>query len=179
MGEDWRGLIVTMLFVKQELLRLDAGGLWPHHHPEVAAGEARLAAVEARLGHALDAKHRDFLSYADGWRGFYQTVDLFGTAQLAGGGLMGYAAELLGAVDEGVLKSSGFSREELLPIAATPADKDLFVMTRPYSASPGVVIWLAGEEVDRFHDFEDYFRAMLDYNRMEVENLKAESAPPG
>lgn len=175
MGEDWRTLIATMVFVKQELTRFDVNGLWPHHLPEVAASEARLDAAERQLGHGLDRKYRAFLSCADGWRGFYQTVNLFGTAQLLGGGEMAYAVKILGALDEEVLHASGYGRDDLLPIAATPLDRDLFVMARPKSSSHGEVIWFAGEEVDRFPDFEAYFRAMIDYNRREVQDLKDES----
>ncbi len=35
---------------------------------------------------------------------------------------------LLNAIDHYVLKVSGFSRDQLLPIAATEFDKDLFVL---------------------------------------------------
>jgi hypothetical protein len=37
---------------------------------------------------------------------------------------------------------------------------------------PGVVIWFAGEEIDRFFDFDEFFLAMVEYNRRELEDMK-------
>ena len=79
---------------------------------------------------------------------------------------------ILSMLDEGVLKNSGFKRQELLPIAATSVDKDLFVMTLPNSQSPGIVLWFAGEEVDRFQSFDDYFLAMVEYGRQDIQWFK-------
>jgi hypothetical protein len=36
------------------------------------------------------------------------------------------------------------------------------------SAVPGVVIWFAGYEIERFANFDEYFLAMMDYNRREL-----------
>ncbi|MFL2443764.1 SMI1/KNR4 family protein, partial [Bacillus thuringiensis serovar israelensis] len=37
---------------------------------------------------------------------------------------------------------------------------------------PGEIIWFAGEEIDRFENFDEYFLAMIDYNREEILALK-------
>ncbi len=42
-------------------------------------------------------------------------------------------------------------------------------MTRRSAATPGVIIWLAGSEVDRFPDFNEFFAAMVDYNRADID----------
>ena len=161
-----------MVLVKQKVMELDVRGLWPHHLPNVAATEDRLRAVEQHVGHPLDPSYRAFLGYADGWEGFYQTVDLFGTADLLGSLRISHALSLLEAMDESVIQQSGFSRKELSPIAVTLVDRDLFVMSRPFSSSPGVVLWFAGELIDRFPNFDEYFLAMADHNRLEAQNLE-------
>ncbi|MEL4105378.1 SMI1/KNR4 family protein [Oscillospiraceae bacterium WX1] len=172
MNEEWRDRIVAMVYVKQELMKLDVDGIWPHHLPELAASEETLRKTEAHLGFRIDQDYREFLKMADGWKGYLQTVDLFGTEELSGSPTMQYAQSLLDFVEDGVIQSTGFSREELLPIAATKYDKDLFVMTRPTSHAPGTVIWFAGEEIDRYPNFTEYFLAMIEYNRQLVNDMQ-------
>lgn len=67
-------------------------------------------------------------------------------------------------------------RAHLLPIAATEQDLDLFAMTAPGSPRPGEVIWFAGNEVQRFSSFDEYFLAMQDLNRRECIALDAAQA---
>ncbi len=171
---SWKDHIAIMHLVKQELIKRDRDQLWPHHLPEVGATEEQLQAAEKALGFPLDPQYREFLMHADGWRGFLQTVDLFGTGQLTRSGVMDDAMELLDSIEPDVLKGSGFAKEDLLPIASTASDKDLFVIALQGSPSPGTVIWFAGEEIDRFESFEEYFLAMNDYNREEVMDLGSE-----
>ncbi|MCW1929660.1 SMI1/KNR4 family protein [Bhargavaea beijingensis] len=168
---SWKDKIATMCLVKQELMKRDKTQLWPHHLPEVGAEEDQLKEAETALGYSLDPLYRDFLLHVDGWKGFYQTVDLFGSEQLRGSDIMGYAVTLLNSIESEIINYSGFKKEQLLPIATSMADQDLFVITLPDSPSPGMVIWYAGEEIDRFENFEEYFLAMIDYNREEVFEL--------
>ena len=172
MNEEWRERIVAMVYVKQELMKLDVSGIWPHHLPELAASEETLRKTEAHLGFRIAQDYREFLKMANGWKGFLQTVDLFGTEELSGSPTMQYAQSLLDFVEDDVIKSTGFSREELLPIAATKYDKDLFVMTCPTSHAPGTVVWVAGEEIDRYPNFTEFFLAMIEYNRQLVNDMQ-------
>ncbi|PDZ08819.1 1,3-beta-glucan synthase regulator [Bacillus pseudomycoides] len=169
---NWKDHLSTMVVVKQELLKQDVEQIWPHHFPKVGANEAEICLVEKKIGYKLDQKYRDFLKYANGWKGFYQTVDLFGTEQLKESNVMNYAKVLLHAIEDDVLKESGFFRHHLLPIAVTEFDRDLFTICLPNSSTSGAVIWFAGEEIDRFENFEEYFLAMIDYNREEVVALR-------
>jgi hypothetical protein len=169
---DWKQRIAVMALVKQKLAEVDTEGLWEHRLPRVAASQERLREVEAHLGEALDPSYRDFLRHADGWPAFYQTVDLFGSDDLLGGDRFRHAEEMLGYAEDEQHAGRGL-RRDLLPIAASPVDLDLFVMTRRSSPQPGTVIWLAGSEIDRFPGFDEYFLAMIDYNRTEVQSLQA------
>jgi hypothetical protein len=127
------------------------------------------------LGEGLDPAYRAFLLHGDGWPAFYQTVDLFGSEDLMGSERFDHAAEMLSYVDEAVLAAGALRRDELLPIAASPVDLDLFVITRRSAPQPGMVVWLAGSEVDRFPTFDEYFLAMVDYNRLEVQHLQGKT----
>ncbi|ACK89090.1 SMI1/KNR4 family protein [Bacillus thuringiensis] len=169
---NWKERITTLVLVKQELMKQDVEQIWQHHFPEVGASEEYVHAFEQEWGYKLDLKYRDFLKHANGWKGFYQTVDLFGIEQLKKSTIMEYAQMLLTVIDDDVLKESGVVRQELLPIAVTEFDKDLFVLCLPNSSRPGEIIWFAGEEIDRFKNFDEYFLAMVDYNREEILALK-------
>jgi SMI1-KNR4 cell-wall len=173
---EWKQRIVELVLVKQKLAELGSKGLWQHRLPSVAATEGRLKSVEAHLGEALDPDYRAFLLHGDGWLAFYQTVDLFGSDDLMGNHRFHRATEMLRNVDDSVLISGGLRREDLLPIAASPVDLDLFVMTRRSASPPGMVVWLAGSEIDRFPSFDEYFIAMVDYNRLEVQHLQSEAS---
>ncbi|MEM5421233.1 SMI1/KNR4 family protein [Paraburkholderia ferrariae] len=165
---NWIQEIAKLAYIKQVLAEADQRKLWPHHLPAVAATPAQIEAVEAALGTRLDRNYAELLLHADGWRGFYQTVDLFGTADLLGSEKMSAARELLGAVDDDVISATRNRRNDLLPIAATTQDRDLFVLTLPKAEAPGEVLWLAGELIDRFTNVGEFFLAMMDYNRLEV-----------
>ncbi len=159
--------------VREELDRLDTEGLRKPHffHNEVAASEDQLTSVEASLGHEIDAQYRSFLSRANGWKGFYQRVDLFGTAELTGGAHMDKSLSLLESL-EPIVPLCGVQRSELLPIAVSHTDIDLFVIGRPSSPLARKVLWLAGGLIDTFQNFGEYFLAMVDYNRREVKRLQ-------
>lgn len=169
---DWTKSVVEMVLIRQVLQDLDTRHLWQYHLPKVAATEEELLAVEARLGEPLDPEYRSFLRCAGGWPGFYQSVDLFGPSDFMDGPRFHQALALLSLIEDTVLVEVGLTREDLLPIAATPIDLDLFVMARRSTSCPGTVIWLAGREIDRFPNFREYFLAMMDYNRQEGQELR-------
>lgn len=176
---NWKERIVELVLVKQKINELDAQGLWEYRLPRVAATPTQLDAVETVLGEPLDPGYRGFLEHASGWPAFWQTVDLFGAEDLLGGERFRHATEMLTYVEENVLTSGGLRRAELLPIAASPVDLDLFLIMRRSSPSPGVVVWIAGSEVDRFPTFEDFFVSMADYNRLELEHLRGTADASG
>ncbi|MCX5653816.1 MAG: SMI1/KNR4 family protein [Planctomycetota bacterium] len=173
---DWKKEIAVAWYVQNETAKLDIQGLWDYHLPRVAATERELTAVEAVIGHSLDPRYREFLSYANGWECFYQRVDLFGTRELCGGRLMNAAYMMLDEIEPQAFREGPLAKSELFPIAVSSVDIDMFVITRPGGAHrPGVVIWLAGQEIDRFPTFDEFFLAMVDYNRLRYERLRRES----
>lgn len=172
----WKQRIVEMAYIKSEIYRLDRKGKWEYHFPAVAATVAEVLAAEQILGESLPPHYRTFLLHANGWRSFWQSADLFGTHQLLGGPERESAAALLGYLDdEGVLADLGLRVGELLPVAAKRDDLDLFVIGRQSSPIPGVVIWFAGDEIDRYPDFDEYFLAMMAYNHRRLQIMQQEA----
>ncbi|KAB2929640.1 MAG: SMI1/KNR4 family protein [Leptonema illini] len=170
--KDWKTHIATMGFVKQMVMKADVKNMWPHHLPEIAATERQLKETENKLGYKIDEHYREFLSFADGWKGFYQTVDLFGTGDLLSGDRYLNAKKMLSYLENDVLERSHLERKTLMPIAATAEDLDLFVLVCPPAKEKGIIVWFAGDEIQRFDNFEEYFLAMIDYNRNALKILK-------
>jgi hypothetical protein len=169
---EWKCCVVELVRVKQLLDDLDRRHLWEYHLPGVAATEAHLGRVDDHLGEPLDDQYRQFLKHANGWRAVVNDVDLFGVDDLLGGPRADRAASQLSYLEPIALDDAGVRREELLPIAVSATAIDLFVIRRPGSAMPGEVIWFAGYEVERYACFDDYFLAMLEYNRREVQKVR-------
>lgn len=174
---DWRPEIVHLVQIKQAIDDADTAGLWEYHLPKVRVGDKELDEVERHLGIHLDPDYRTFLSYANGWPFFFQSVDLFGTDDLLGSPTFEYANEMLGAVEPIVYEQAGLERGAVLPIAATTVDLDLFVMPVVDGQQVPPVVWIAGGEIDRFPTFDDYVLAMIEYNVRELTTLRERFGP--
>jgi hypothetical protein len=81
-----------------------------------------------------------------------------------------FAKELL-ETWEPLDKLCGLRPSDVLPIAVSQDSIDVFVISRQHTQKPGEVVWLAGEVIDRFPHFDEYFLAMVDYNREEAKAL--------
>ena len=170
---DWKREIVIAHMVKQKLSESDVDGLWAHHFPEVAATEDSIIDAEKHIGARFSDSHREFLKHADGWRSFYQAVDILNTSEFEGGARFKRAILLLNSLED--LKDlCGFDKSELLPIAVSTNDIDVFAISNDSSSEPGVVFWFAGQLIDRFANFSEWFLSMVDYNRMEYDRLTNE-----
>jgi hypothetical protein len=175
---DWRSEIVRGVLVQQRIEELDKGRLWVRHLPEVAAAEAMILAAERQIGHRLDPLYRDFLGYADGWQSFLQAIDLFGTSQLAGAAPMDRAQLQIDAVEDlDFAIVVGMPKDDVLPIGASVVQSDIFLIGRPESRWPGTVVWYTGEVIERFTDFDEFYLAMIDYNREVVRQLETATNP--
>ena len=162
-----------MVLAKQALAVADPAGVFPHHYPSVAAASSAIEHLEQVMSVTLDAEHRSFLSFADGWRGFFHSVDLLSIAQL-GEGEGAVAKALLDDLPDALFDSIGTPRDSLLPIAASEFDIDIFVMPIAAGTVLPLVTWLAGEEVDRFTSFASFFESMIQYN---LDTIRGVSTP--
>lgn len=166
---SWKERIVAMLSVRDQLYKADKDELWEYHFPEVAANMSDISDIQEKLGVSFSDDYIDLLLCADGWQCFYQDVDLFGTKDYETEKFT-YAKTLLNVeaeYDEELRKL----KDHLLPIAVSKTDKDLFVMILKEGEDHGTVIWLAGGEIERFDSFGDFFEAMIEYNKEDLEEL--------
>ncbi|WP_079523096.1 SMI1/KNR4 family protein [Luteibacter sp. 22Crub2.1] len=170
---DWKRELVIAHLVKAKIAEADRDGLWPNTLPRVGASPETIHSAEQILGRGFSSSHKEFLLCADGWEGFYQRVDILGTADYANGTRLARGHMLLGASED-----PNFSvewRRSLLPVAVSSVDIDVFAMAPETVDEPGVIYWFAGRLVDRFSDFEEWFLAMVDYNREEFRDLSGGS----
>ena len=170
--EDWRPPIVEMLVAKQALAAVDPAGIFPFRYPEVAATEESVVTAERALGIELDAEHRGFLRYADGWDCFYQSVTLLSTAELIRGPLHDAAVEAFDAAPE-PLEDLRREASTLLPIAASTVQADVFAMPIDNAVVGRAVFWFAeGELIDTFESFGAYFVSMIDYTHRRAAKMR-------
>ena len=174
--QNWKERIVQMVLVKQRLEEVDTEDLWEYKLPKLAASEESLQQVEVSVGMSLDPEYRDFLKHAGGWPAFYQSVDLFGPDELLGSPEFAAARDALLSMEDEALAECGEAPRNLLPIAATREDLDLFLVAGPEANIPGQVFWYAGGLIDTFPTFTEYFLAMVDYNRAEIARLETRSS---
>ncbi len=167
---DWKRELVIAHLVKQKIAEVDVERVWEHTLPEVAASEEQLRSLEAQLGYELDPQHREFLLHANGWRAFEQRIDVFGVDDFVGGTRANRAAALIDSLED-LEPLCGFGKSDMLPIAVSSDDIDVMVMTRPNTTTPGKVLWLAGGLIETFVGFDEWFLAMVDYNREEYQRL--------
>ncbi len=171
--DKWKELLVEMLLVRDELYKADKEQLWEYHYPEVAAEPSEILLAQKKLQISLCQDYIDFLLCANGWKCFYQLVDLFGTKDFEAENMS--RAKMLLNTELEYDESLNDIKEYLFPIAVSRTDKDLFVMVLAEGIEYGQIIWLAGGEIDRFLSFSDFFEAMIAYNKEELEEILDEN----
>lgn len=168
--EDWKLNIVTLVYVRDQLMKADKEQVWEYYWPEVAATKNELRAIQKKLNINLSKEYQDFLLHANGWECFFQNIDLFGTSDFDSN-KMAYARELL-SVEMVYNEDLQEMKDYLFPIAVSRDDMDLFVMVLKKGDRFGEVIWLAGGEIDKYESFTEFFLAMIEYNKLGVEDMR-------
>ncbi|VEH90972.1 Uncharacterised protein [Propionibacterium australiense] len=70
-------------------------------------------------------------------------------------------------------------RREHFLVAASELGVDVFLMGRPGTSVEGTVSWCAaGEVIDRYDDFRDFYLAMLEYNERNVRRFRERNGLP-
>ena len=170
--EDWRPSIAEMFLEKQTLAALDHEGVFPFDLPGVAATNEQIAAAEQSLGLMLNSEHRSFLTYADGWSYFYQNVTLLSTAELAESALRTLAVEAFEYTPE-LLEDLAISVENVLPVAASLEQADVFAMVTNDGVVGSKVLWIAeGELIETFETFGEYFQTMIAYTKRRIAKMQ-------
>jgi hypothetical protein len=170
-GTNWTDAIGEMISVRRRMKDVDRRGLWGYSPPEPPATEDRIERAESAIGERLPDEYRGFLQHAAGWMGIYQRVDLFGPEDLYRGERFDSGKNAVLRLEDSVLAVNGYRRNQLVPIALSRDDLDLFVLIAGHHKDSGKIAWFAGAQVDLFGGFVDMFSSLLGYNRVEVDEL--------
>lgn len=161
---QWRD---QMISIKNEMHTLDVKQIYRYYEPNNGCSLEEISKVEDCLGIKFDNQYKEFLQYVNGWKECYRLVSFLGTKELLGSKEMDVAKEVLEIVcplDEEL----EFKQDELLPIAVDEYGSDLFVLTPPINGENGMVIWFAGQEIERFASFEVFRDTILQYMSQEL-----------
>lgn len=170
---DWAELIGSSITLRQQLGELQPE-LSPFTAPHMAATDEQLLAVENRLGATLDKQHTDLLRHVNGWPLFFTYADLLGTDEIASGKLWSRAQELLDLFfSEAPIPQGIPARDELVPVAVSELVTDVFVLWRtgPETHGGRPILWLAGEEVDRWANTREWLLSVNQYLRDDIAEL--------
>jgi hypothetical protein len=144
-GIDWRAEIDRLAMVHQRVMDADSEGLWSVGLPRVGASPAQIADAEAAVQAEFDPAYKAVLQLADGWPGIFQNITLFGTREFLGSDEFHQARRALHEIEPQVWNRIGIDPSDLLVIAASSTDLDLFVVSRrPADREANGVLWLAG-----------------------------------
>ncbi len=167
-------LFAVMYELKNKLREADKNQLWEYYHPEDAAKMDEINFAQEKYKIKFCKEYIDFLLCSNGWRCFYQLVDLLGTKDFETE-KMEHAKRLL-SVEIQYNDALNRIKDYLFPIAASRTDKDLFVMVLKEGKEYGQIIWLAGGEIERFESFNTFFESMIGYNQEELEDIVGENS---
>ncbi len=170
MKQNLKASIVKIVGWKQLAHECDKLNALPWHLPKVAATGAQIVEAERCMGKPFSAPYREFLTLANGWKGFIVSTDLFGTEDFQSGRAL--AVRNRPDVQE-YMSSLELAERDVVPIGASDADMDVFLLISESSPErQGEVLWLAGFEIDKFKDFKDFFESMVNYNADLAKNMK-------
>ncbi|WP_018351940.1 SMI1/KNR4 family protein [Longispora albida] len=175
---DWKALIGQLILAKNEADKLDPDHLEPLVAPNTPAAPEDIAAFEDAAGGPLPEEYRQFLAHADGWRSFYFRAKLFGLADLNGQTPeAAVAADILDVYEsEDVFEDLDVTRADVFPVCAGVGMRAMFVMIRHGRPDAGTVIWLDGEEVERYTGLAEFIATMRDYSLQQADKLRAGTA---
>jgi hypothetical protein len=175
---DWKDEIVRLVYIKQQIAELDQAGLYPHRLPSVAATHTQIHECQTFLGFALDPDYVRFLLCANGWDGFLQDMDLFGTMDLMGSARYHNASVILDVHDHQYYRDIGLTRNDIIPIGKSVGDSDIYGMTKHHQSENATFYWFHSADIESFLSFFEFYLAMVEYNLL-VLKLEEEAQATG
>jgi hypothetical protein len=173
---DWKLMISRLVLINGEIYKVDKKGLWPYTLPKVAAAEEQLTEFQKKLGRTLPEEYLEFLRHANGWYGFHQETDLLSVDDFFNDK---YDKSISLFFDSDEYYVEGIEKKDLLPIGVNPPNGDIFYLSLSNDEYFGNVIWYAGWEVERYSNFDEFFMAMIEYNRSEIDQFLEENKNGG
>jgi hypothetical protein len=134
-----------------------------------AMGQVR-EQVSQRLGHTLDAQHKEFLSYGNGWPEFYLGSALLDTEELGQGmawaQINGELEAFYSSLEDPTVVPP---REQMYPFSFDPGGSTIFAIWKDGPVTDGgcPVLWLPWSDTEPNDNFFEFFRMV--YQEYEAE----------
>lgn len=164
---NYRDAIGYLYILREHIRKIDTKGLFEYYCPRVRATEEEVLAWESKYHVCLPNSYKNFLMAANGWKCVSQDKDLLSLEELT----LLKNDKYIEARDFCInnLKNTG-NPDLLLPIAASDFSYDLYLLVLDKKTEYyGQVIWVAGEEIERYKDFDSFFLSLIEYNKYNYE----------
>ena len=174
----WPDYIGWGWMINQARMEADWKGLWDYAIPHLHATEETVASTEAQLGFRLPESYRGFLLASNGWPYFYLDMTAFSTSDLLGGDLH-EAGQIPLELEECVeaMAADGVIAADHFTVVASRESIEIALMGKPGTPAEGTVSWVRGEVMQRYDDFLDYYRSMMELNKLDTADLKKDFGP--
>ena len=166
---EWNELIQQNAHILEQMERLDIERIWEYYPPNKPIPKSKIIELENKLGLTLSSEYKEFLLCANGWQCFYQMVDLFGTEDFVSEKM----SEAKSRLEIERVYDNSYCYKNLLPIAVSRDDRDLFVIILDSCQKFGQIIWYAGGVIEIFESFKTFFITMMGYNEQELKRICA------
>ena len=174
--DRYKKLFEHMLMIHSKIEAADIKGLYEYDDPNEPATEEQLLNWEQDNNLNIPSSYRAFLLNANGWKNIVQAFELFSIDALSFDKSNQYNEFLSFCIDN--LSDYG-DKLCLLPIGANHESYDLYLMVLDSNSEYyGQVIWVAGEEVERYDDFEKFFNSLIKGNEYVYKLLIGEAEKP-
>ena len=170
---DWKSEIAMTFLIKKAIFERDIDNLYKFHYPHVGATEGEIQHAERTLGASFPQLMRDFLLCADGWDGFaVGNSDLFSTRDYIGTERFNNARnELIELKRENVFDKISKSGYVFTPISASEETIDIYVILTSDDENNGNIFWFAGDLIEKYKDFIEFYRSMREYDERHLLKL--------
>ena len=85
MSFDWKTEIARIAYWRQVAAEHDELHALPWHLPRVGASPAEIRKAQETANFNFPAEYSEFLMFANGWKGFFVSTDLYGTSDFLSG----------------------------------------------------------------------------------------------
>lgn len=172
---DIKDLIGYLYIVREKIRSEDKKGLWDYYCPQIRNTEHNIEEWEKRHNICLPESYRNFLLAANGWKCVCQDRDLFSLEELSLSNDNQYI-ETRDFCKDNLLNTG--NKELLLPIGGSEYSYDIFLLVLDSNCDYfGQVLWVAGEEIERYQGFEEFFLSIIQHNKYNYKLLTGKEYP--
>lgn len=164
---NYKDAIGYLYLVRERIREVDVNGVYEYYCPKIRTTNEMIKQWESVNSLILPDTYKAFLLTANGWKSVSQDKDLLSLEELT----LSKESKYIETRDifADIINDAG-DKSLLLPIAASDYSYDIYLMVLDIESEfYGQVIWVAGEEIERYSSFEEFFLSLIDYNKYNFE----------